>query len=362
VCTSTPAYRRKAFTLVAERAAEQFGVLALGELLHCGLSEATVGRWVAAGRLHRLHRGVYAVGHTGLTPESRWLAAVKACGADGLLSHASLMMLFGLLPMEDRRPEVTVPVAQRRAPEGVRVHRTRSLHPDDVWRHHGIPTTSPERLLLDMAPRLTDRALARAMSRAQSMHLTNLRRLGRRLDRAAGRPGRARFARVLAGNPPATRSELEDRVHDLILAGGLTPPDVNVPLRLDGRRVIPDFRWPEQQLIVEADGAGWHDTPQARAEDADRQALLEAHGERVIRVTWQQATAHAAQTLGRIYNAGPGTGPRAASSASPIASTTSSVPAGPTSSIPTGSPSPVRPAGTDSAGSPAPLAGSVLRT
>jgi hypothetical protein len=95
----------------------------------------------------------------------------------------------------------------------------------------------------------------------------------------------------------------------------------------------------------------------------DRAAGLpgRARCDRVIRVTWHHATADAAQTLRRIYSAGPGTGPRAASSASPIASTTSSVPAGPTSSMPTGSPSPVRPAGTDSAGSPAPLAGSVLR-
>jgi very-short-patch-repair endonuclease len=184
--------------------------------------------------------------------------------------------------------------------DGVVVHRTRSLHPEDIWRYRGIPTTSPERLLLDMASRLQDRALARMMSRAQSMRLTNLRRLGRQLDRAAGRPGRARFARVLSSHPPATRTELEDRVHDLLAAAGLTPAHVNVPLHLDGRRVIPDFRWPEHRLIVEADSAQWHDTPQARADDAERQALLEAHGERVIRVTWQQATAHAAQTARRV--------------------------------------------------------------
>ena len=242
------------------------------------------------------------------------------------------------------------------------MHRTRSLHPEDIWRYRGIPTTSPERLLLDMAPRLQDRA-AGADDEPRAIHAPD--------EPAASRPParprrRARRPRALRPRPehppPATRSELEDRVHDLLRAAGLTPPHVNVPLHLDGRRVIPDFRWPQHDLIVEADGTQWHDTPQARAADADRQALLEVHGQRVIRVTWQQATAHAVQTVRRIYNAGPGTGPRAASSASPIASTTSSVPAGPTSSMPTGSPSPVRPAGTDSAGSPAPLAGSVLRT
>jgi very-short-patch-repair endonuclease len=142
------------------------------------------------------------------------------------------------------------------------------------------------------------------------MRLTNLRRLARQLDRAAGRPGRARYARVLASRPPATRTELEDRVFDLVLAGGFARPDVNVPMHIGGRRIIPDLRWPEQRLVVEADSAQWHNTPQARVDDAERQALLEAHGERVVRVTWAQATAHAAQTLRRIEAAGAPT-PRA---------------------------------------------------
>jgi very-short-patch-repair endonuclease len=181
--------------------------------------------------------------------------------------------------------------------EGLVVHRTRGI---DRLSHKGLATTSAARTILDLASRLDDVPLRRLMSRAQSMHLTNLRLLGRQLDRAAGRPGRARFARVLASRPPATRTELEDRVHDLLTTAGLTPPHVNVPLHLEGRRLIPDFRWPEQHLIVEADSTQWHDTPQARADDAERQALLEAHGERVIRVTWQQATAHAAQTVRRV--------------------------------------------------------------
>jgi hypothetical protein len=155
------------------------------------------------------------------------------------LSHFSLAMLFRLMPLEDRLPEVTVVHGQRRAPEGIHVHRTRSLHPEDVWRHHGIRTTSPERLLLDLAARLDDGPLRTLMSRTQSMRLTNLRRLARQLDRAHGRPGRARYARVLAARPPATRTELEDRVYDLVIEGGFTAPDVNVPLHLDGRRGSP---------------------------------------------------------------------------------------------------------------------------
>ena len=101
-----------------------------------------------------------------------------------------------------------------------------------------------------------------------------------------------------------TRSEFEDLLLDLVLAAGFAPPDVNVPLRLEGRLVIPDLRWPAQRLCVEADGRMWHDDPVARADDAERQALLEASGERVLRVTWHQALVGRARTVARLAAAG----------------------------------------------------------
>ena len=68
--------------------------------------------------------------------------------------------------------------------------------------------------------------------------------------------------------------------------------------------MIPDFRWPDERLVVEADGAAWHDDRLAREDDAERQALLEASGERVVRVTWAQAVGRRAQTLERLRAAG----------------------------------------------------------
>jgi very-short-patch-repair endonuclease len=93
-------------------------------------------------------------------------------------------------------------------------------------------------------------------------------------------------------------------VLDLIEAGGFDPPLVNAPLYVTGRRLVPDFRWPEQRLIVEADGAQYHDNDIARHDDAERQALLEAPGERVVRVTWEQAIAKPQQTIKRFREAG----------------------------------------------------------
>jgi elongation factor P len=290
--------------LVARAAADQWGVLSLDELFACGLSRDAVSDRVLNGRLHPLHRGVYAVGHPKLSLEARFLAAVKACGPGAVLSHHSAAALWGFLTWEERYPEVTVLGEWSRRLPGLRVHRTGSFDRDDTTRHHDIPVTSPARTLLDLAATLDPRSLRAATRRAQSLYRVNIRQLAETLARHRRRRGAAKLANIIATGPAPTRSELEDVVLDLILRGGLVHPDVNVALRLDGRRVVPDFRWAEQRLVLEADSTTWHDNPLAREDDSDRQALLEAHGERVLRVTWAQAIARPGRTLARLRAAG----------------------------------------------------------
>ncbi|MEA2290232.1 MAG: hypothetical protein QOD55_2229 [Solirubrobacteraceae bacterium] len=290
--------------LVARRAAEQWGVLTLEELRACGLSREAVSVRVRNGLLHRLHRGVYAVGHANPPLEGRFLAAVRAFGDGAVLSHVSAAALWEIVPWDARHPEVTVRRAGRRAHAGIRVHRSSMLAVPDVTRHRGIPVTSPARTLLDLAATFADRPLRRAIRQAQTLHRLDLRQLAEAVHRGGRRRGTRKLADIIAAGPSPTRSELENLVLDLILGAGLQRPTINVPITVDGRRVIPDFRWPEQRLVLEADGAAWHDSPIARRDDHERQALLEAHGERVIRVTWQQAVARPNQTLERLRRAG----------------------------------------------------------
>jgi very-short-patch-repair endonuclease len=297
---------------VAARAAEAWGVLSSAELRACGLNDTAVLIRVRNGRLHRLHRGIYAVGHVSLSLEGQFLAAVKACGPGAVLSHYSAAALF--VDWDDRFPEVTVVGTSTRTHRGVRVHRTSQLERRDTFLRQGIPVTSPAWTLMDIASRLDYRRLRRAARQAQSLGRVSIPQLVEILGRSGGRRGSSKLARVVATGPAPTRSELEDAVLDLILRGGLAHPRVNEALRLSGRRVVPDFRWPEQHLVVEADGAAWHDNQLAREDDAERQALLEAHGERVLRVTWDQAIARPGQTLSRIRAAGAPLATRASSS------------------------------------------------
>jgi len=288
---------------VAAKAAEACGVLSLGELRECGLSRGAVLTRVRGGRLHPLFRGVYAVGHAHVTREGGFLAAVKSLGDDALLSHFAAAAHWELIDWDGRHPEVTVPRRGLKRRPGTRVHFSSAVDSRDVMRHKGIPVTSPARTLVDLAAVVSDKLLRTAVRRALARRLVSIRQLVATRRRLGPRRGAASLDRVLATAAP-TRSELEDVVLDLIVDAEFVRPDVNRPLLLAGKRVVPDFRWPEQRVVVEADSRRWHDNPIARADDAKRQGLLEAHGERILRVTWKQAISRPTQTVARIEAAG----------------------------------------------------------
>ena len=293
----------RADVMVAHVAARQHGVLSVDELLACGLSPDAISVRAHNGRLHPMHRAVYSVGHPNPTRDGWFLAAVKACGEEAVLGHWSGAMLVEAIKWEDRYPDVLV--LGERAPRHPRIngHRTSYLPAEHVTTVRGIPVTTPERTLLDLAGAMPERKLRRAVRQAQYLKLTTVPSLVAVLHGPGPSRGRKKLARILGTEAAPTQSELEDAVLDLILRAGFSHPLVNAPLFLAGRRIVPDFRWPEQRLVIEADGPH-HDDPLERAADKQRQAILEAHGDRIVRVTWKQAIAHPGATLRRLADAG----------------------------------------------------------
>ena len=293
----------RADVAVARLAARQHGVLSVDELRACGLSPKAISVRASNGRLHPLHRGVYAVGHANPSQDGCFLAAVKACGKGAVLGLHAAGMLTNTIRWEYRFPDVLVLGVSAPQHERINGHRTSYLPAHHLTTVRGIPVTTAERTLLDLAGVLPEHRLRRAVRQAQYLKLITVPSLVAVLDGPGPRRGRRTLARILATGAAATQSELEDAVLDLILRGGFVHPVVNAPLFLAGRRIVPDFCWPGERLVIEADGPH-HDTPFERAEDRERQAILEAHGYRVIRVTWEQAIARPAATLGRFGEAG----------------------------------------------------------
>jgi hypothetical protein len=135
---------------IAALARRQHGVVHHRQLIALGLSRQTIQRRVAARRLHPVHRGVYAVGHSRLTLRGRWIAAVLACSPGAALSHRDAGHLRNLRHSQNARIEVTVPAAAHPRRPGLRVHRT-TLAPENLTIVDGIPVTSLARTLLDLA-------------------------------------------------------------------------------------------------------------------------------------------------------------------------------------------------------------------
>src|ERR1700712_5295196 len=77
-------------------ARKQHGVVARSQLLALGMSSAAIRHRLEVGKLHRLWRGVYAVGRPQVGTLGRLMAAVLACGPSAQLSHRSGAFLWGI--------------------------------------------------------------------------------------------------------------------------------------------------------------------------------------------------------------------------------------------------------------------------
>lgn len=261
-------------------------------------------RRVRKGWLHRVHHGVYAVGYPSNTLHARFMAAVLAGGSGAFLSHWASCALAGLVRWDEREIDVTVAGTSLRRRDGIRFHRSRTIVPRDVIRRHGIRTTTAARALLEIAPQLSDRRLKRPVRQAQAERLASVSQIADVLRRANGHRGARRIAAIIATGPAPTYSGHEDDVLDLILAAGFEHPVVNPRRTVGGVVYRPDLRWPAQRLSLEIDSSPWHDGPLAQAHDAERQAALEATGERVLRTTRDQALANPDMLIARLTAAG----------------------------------------------------------
>lgn len=272
-------------------------MVAVAQLHAAGYDGRAITRGVVAGRLHRVYRGVYAVGHRGLAREGKWMAAVLAAGEGAALSHLCAAALWELRRL--RTDFVTVVAPKERAPRGpVRVHVSRALDPRDVTARRAIPVTTVARTLVDLSDVLTPHQLANVIHEAAFRERFDLRGTWEAIARAHGRRRLRELRRAidlyLAGSA-GTKSRYEDAFLRLV-----ADPEPLVNTDLLGEEV--DFHWPRLRLVVEVDGEG-HDRPPARRDDARRDALLRQAGYTTLRFTGAEVERHPREVLGRVRTA-----------------------------------------------------------
>jgi very-short-patch-repair endonuclease/predicted transcriptional regulator of viral defense system len=284
--TTKAAARSAAAWRLARR---QHGVLTRRDMLSLGFTPAAIRQRLATGRLHQVHRGIYAVGRPALTREGRWMAAVLAGGDDAMLSHGSAAALWGIGP-EWRLIEVSVRHRVWSRLSGVKGRARPSLPDQDVVIRRGIPVTTLPRTILDQAATaISDASLERLVNEADAASGVDFdfRALRHYCDVRSGEPGIRRLRSLL--DPETFRlsdSELERIFRPLALAAGLPQPLTKAIV--NGYEV--DFYWPDLALVVETDSLRYHRNAIKQSRDLLRDQVHTAAGLTTLRFThWQVA-------------------------------------------------------------------------
>jgi very-short-patch-repair endonuclease len=273
---------------LAGLAGRQHGVVARAQLIECGLGRRGIATRMEAGRLHVLHRGVYAVGHRAITRRGRWMAAVLAGGVGAALSHHAAAALWLLRALRLGATDVTIP-RQRRSGADVRFHHVR-LPADEITVLDGIPVTTMPRTLFDLAAVLDAREVERALNEADFLRLTDRLSLPDLLARHPRRAGAVNLRAALTARSAGatrTRSDMEELFIRVLDHSALPRPQTNVQVPGVGEV---DCAWPEARLVLELDSRAAHATPAAFENDRERDRLLQTVGWRAVRVTWRQLT------------------------------------------------------------------------
>ena len=272
------------------RAGVSHGLLSRDAVLRNGGTDHLIQKELTARRWVEMHPGVYYLNVTPVTWRTELLAATMAAGPDAVVSHRTAGALMGLDGISTRMIELTVPYSERPVPAGVIVHRTRRSLPATTM--DAIPTSVPERTLLDLASVLPASVLEKSVASAVRLRLLTLDDVDEAIRLYGGRgvSGTRKLRRVLRavdGDLAGSPSEID--VKQLIRSAPIAQPILQLRIvRPDGVEAYPDFAWPDQMKLVEVDGLGAHWTQDQLQADLVRQNQLMQLGWQIRRFSARQ--------------------------------------------------------------------------
>jgi hypothetical protein len=275
--------------LLTDLAATQDGVFSVDQAAEVGVDRRRLSRAEDAGLLVRRHPRVHAFAGIAPTPQSAIRAAtLQVTGSRA--SHESALTLHRVpsIPFE---VAVSVGFGAAHRHDGIRVHRYRRLPDEHSVEVDGIPTTTIERAVVDVASVF---GRARLEHLVDQLTITSRRasvgaigRALRQVDRR-GRLGIGALGEVLdvrRPSEPAPRSRLERRVDGLLATAPLPRPLHENPL--PSQSELPGFvdrAWTEAMLILEIDGQSWHAREASMAKERARDRAAASVGWQTIRV------------------------------------------------------------------------------
>ena len=298
--------------IAAAVARDQAGVLSRPQARAAGLSDDQIAWRLATGRWQRQHPGVYVV--SGASPgwtQDLW-AGHLAVGR-GVVSHETCLLLRGLDDVHVPRYPLTFAVRHgdhHRIPRIV-VHQLDDMLPHHVGELDGLPVSTAERAVVDLAATVGRRRLGDLVDLATD-RATSVARISACAAEIArpGKPGITKLGLVLDERGPGhvpPQSELERRLLAVLDAAGLPAPARQFPL--PGRGAIEgvvDAAYRDVRLILEADGRRWHSRTRQLRRDHLRDAEAARAGWQTLRFVYEEIVGdprHVAETVADVRRA-----------------------------------------------------------
>jgi hypothetical protein len=288
VALLTSRERRSDWKAIAAIGRRQHGVISLSQLVACGFTPSGVQKLAKAGKLHRIHRGVYSLSPAALPRPGNLLAAVLACGSGTLLASRSVAGHYGLITNSSSLIDVISPHRVRRP--GIRARQVPELDARDRTKHLEVPCTSVARTLLDLAAFGRPGELRSALEQAEVLGLFDLDAISDVIRRNEGRRGVGLLRSSLVAmtiDGPKLRSRFERRFLPISRSVGLGEPLNNHVIQLPGGAIEVDCYWPDHHLVVECDGYRFHKDRHAFRTDRRRDRRLAAVGIHCLRYVWE---------------------------------------------------------------------------
>lgn len=275
--------------LVVVHASRQNGLITAAQCAEVGITRGQVQRFCRDGVWRPVLRGVYQVWGFGRTHMIR--AALMAAGPQAVAMGASAAQLFDL-PIESPVVHVAVPgryALPRKVHGGAVVVHQRELPASAITQIDGMPVTTPLWTVADVLlnhNRYTSVPAVDAAIHSGLLAEADLPAVERLLWR---RRGAIQARTALEQVDKRSESPLESRGRLRCADANMAPDTLQADIHGRGGRLIGrvDMLWSARRLVAEADGAQYHDRPDALYRDRARQNELVSAGYAVIRFTWE---------------------------------------------------------------------------
>jgi very-short-patch-repair endonuclease len=287
---------------VVRVAATQMRVIRADQLAAAGMTWNAIAHRLERGLMRRLWHGVYILGPDAPSYRTLARAGVLTCKDEAAVSCEWAGYFWGLRPEPQLPVEVTRKAGSHRGrKKKVLVHRTILTDRRDYTTRLGLPITTPERTILDLAETLSQYELEALIADAMVRKLVTVHALKSLINRTGRHRGVSKLKRALEESPGLTRSQYERLLRHICREGDLPQPRTNYPLH--GYEVDFFFPLPDGGVVIEVNPFSTHGHRKAHNKDTHKLTDLAARGYVVLGFTDDDLTNRPLYVVAKIAEA-----------------------------------------------------------